>query len=309
MTNNIFKSFSILVMVLYSLISCRDTFSETGDLLKDINYNAHTMGDQRYLYQETTSADTIAEYKYAGKQLIQIKGIDRMTYMSYSGDQVNQIRHIYKTDADSTHFTQNLIYNIAGSGKLDKITEQKSFFVFPTTPQGNLLETKYYAEYDITYNGAGKVATILKKEATLLPDPCHPHVQEPIFVYQTYKRIILTYDATNTNVVASKTESGAIDHCSMTLSAPVFERNYEYLEYDGLKSPYKLLPYEYLIFRISQAEDSYEGYIFSPQTPEILKRSGTAIPVPQELATSKRKYDKDNYLTLGWFRVFEYRPL
>ena len=79
-------------MVLYSLISCRDTFSETGDLLKDINYNAHTMGDQRYLYQETTSADTIAEYKYAGKQLIQIKGIDRMTYMSYSGDQVNQIR-------------------------------------------------------------------------------------------------------------------------------------------------------------------------------------------------------------------------
>ena len=291
-----------------ALVSCSDRLSETGDLLNNIKYDPMTMGDERYLYQEVTSADTIAGYHYSGRQLVQVKGRNARSYISYSGDQVNQIKHVHKTNADSTYFTQNMIYNISGSGKLDKISEQKSYFVFPATAQDSLVETKYYAEYDITYNSAGKVHTILKKEATLLPDPCHPHVQTPIFVYQTFKRITLTYDAANINVIGSVTESGTIDHCSMALSAPVFVRNYEYLEYDGLKSPYRLLPYEYLIFRISQAEDSYEGYIFSPQTPEILKRSGSGIPVPQQLATSTRKYDRDHYLTLGWFRVFEYRP-
>lgn len=294
---NIIRLLSILFAIAISLVACRDTDVQ-GDLLRGFKYGQNTMGDDRFLYQEVTSSDTLAQYHYTGRKLSHITGKKYRTQIEYSGDRVSVISH-HSTlpNGDIVTLTQDFVYStVSGGDVLEKIIEKKEVKTPASVPGGAEVIRNFHATYDITYNAQKKIETILKQEGEAVAG---------VPTLTNYTKNIFTYDANVKNITQNTIEEGTLS--AGVLSAPVSTHIFEYIEYDERKSPYQLLQIEYLVHRLSLQKGA-EAHIFSQQTPKKYTHSGSSIPVPLSISNGELEYDADGYLTVGWQRIFEYRP-
>lgn len=294
---NIIRLLSAFFLLSLSLVSCRDT-DLNGDLLQGFNYNENTIGDNRYLYQEVTSSDTLAQYQYMGKKLTLITGKGYRTDISYSGDKVSTITHnATLANGDNIKLTQDFVYNILGTNTLDKIIEKKQITIPATTPNGSPTIKNYHTTYDLTYNTQNKITNILQKSGEVIVGAS--------FSANEYTKFSFIYHSNSENIAQNAMEKGSIN--ANILSSPTSTESFEYTEYDAQKSPYSLLPMEYLLHRLF-LNNGTEAHIFSQQNPKKYTHSGSNIPVPQTYTNTELIYDADNYLKAGWQRMFEYKP-
>lgn len=266
--------------------------------MQNINYGTPVLGENRYLYQEVTSSDTIAEYRYAGRRLSQVKGEKSLLTLAYTGDQMASMTLNQKfASGDSIAVVKELVYNLTGTGKLDRINET-AVRITPAVTAGNpptVLNTR--SSYDITYGGSGKPTVILKKTGVFVTG-------QPLML-NSYERWRISYSTLETNATQLIYDRGTISGTALTAAATVL---YEYGAFDGKRSPYSLLPMEYRIHRLVDNSSTDKAIVLSDNNGTDLRITGTGYIVPYTYRNTGLAYDALNFLTAGWSRTFAYRP-
>lgn len=292
---SIYTLFAALLLLI--LGSCKDE-RVPEDLLRNINYTPPVLGENRYLYQEVTSSDTIAEYRYAGRRLVQVKGEKSLLTITYAGDQMASMTLNQKfASGDSIAVVKDLVYNLTGTGKLDRINET-AVHVIPAATAGaspTVINTR--SSYDITYGNTKKPTVILKKSGIF-------QVGQPV-VLTSYERWRLSYGAQESNATQLIYDLGTLNGTTLT---PVSTVLYEYGGFDTKRSPYTLLPMEYRIHRLIDNSSADKAIVVSDNTPTDLRITGTGYIVPYTYKNTGLAYDPLNFLTAGWNRTFVYKP-
>lgn len=283
-------------LLLLILGSCKDE-RISDDLLQNISYVTPVLGENRYLYQEVTSSDTIAEYRYAGRHLAQVKGEKSVLNMSYTGDQIASMTLNQKfASGDSIAVVKDLVYNLTGTGKLDRINET-AVRVIPAATAGTpptVINTR--SSYDITYGNA-KPTVILKKTGNF-------QVGQSL-VLDSYERWRISYGPQDANVIQLIYDRGTISGTTLTPAATVL---YEYGGFDAKRSPYTLLPLEYRIYRLVDNSSTDKAIVLSDNNGTDLRITGTGYTIPYTYRNTGLAYDPLNFLTAGWNRTFIYKP-
>ncbi len=287
----------ISLFLVSAIHSCKKIGDDDGNLLNDMGLNNGLLGENRFLYQEVTSADTIAEYHYTGRKLTKVLGDSTLTNIIYSGDLINSIDFNGIVEGDSIVYTQLFNYNPNNNNILSNITETKSIYkkikaqhLLPPP----LVATKTKSKYDITFNTAGKLDNVIKKTGNDLP--------LTTFNFTSYQKTTYTYDALQ-NVTKAAVAYGGV--AAGVLQAPSNNVAYDFGNYDDKKSPYRLIPFGYLLHK--SFENSFNNYRFSPNNPKRVMLSGDLIPVPIPYNTLYT-YDHLGYALTGWGVNYEYRP-
>lgn len=283
-------------LLLLILGSCKDE-RISNDLLQNINYVTPVLGENRYLYQEVTSSDTIAEYRYVGRHLAQVKGEKSLLNLSYTGDQIASMTLNQKfASGDSIAVVKDLVYNLTGTGKLDRINET-AVRIVPATTAGTpptVINTR--SSYDITY-GNGKPTVILKKTGYF-------QVGQSL-VLNSYERWRLAYGPQEANVIQLIYDRGTVNGTMLTAAATIL---YEYGGFDAKRSPYTLLPLEYRIHRLVDNSSTDKAIVLSDNNGTDLRITGTGYTIPYNYRNTGLAYDPLNFLTAGWNRTFVYKP-
>ncbi len=290
---NLIYLFVSLFLVL-SAHSCKRLGDDDGNLLNNMDGNQGGLGEDRFLYQEVTSADTIAGYHYNGRKLVEVIGDSTVTKITYSGDQINKIDFIGIVDGDSISYAQLFNYEATNNAKLTTITETRS--VYPniaaqTTP---LTFEKSRSLYEIKFNANAKLDTVTMKSGVEVPAQA--------FAFTSYEKSAYAYDALWNVTKVTKTYGGVTGN---VLGAPLVNEAYDYSNYDDKRNPYSLLPFGYLLHK--SFENSFNSYRFSVNNPKRVMFTSDQIPLPITFNTLYT-YDALGYAISGWGTNYEYRP-
>lgn len=282
------------LFVVLSIQSCKRMGDDDGNLLNNMGVNNNLLGEDRFLYQEVTSSDTIAFYQYTGRKLTSVIGNDAITKISYSGDLINKIEYNGLVNGDSIAYVQLFNYNPANNNILSNITETRSVYIDIDNQTPPLVADKTKSIYEITFDNKGKLSSVLKKTGNDIP--------LTTFAFTTYEKTNYTYDAlknvSNAEIFYGGVSGGAIDPPSNKIA-------FEFANYDENRSPYTLIPFGYLLHK-SFENPSY-NYRFSPNNPKRIILTGDLIAVPITFNTLYT-YDHLKYALTGWVQYYEYRP-
>ena len=284
----------VSIFIVLSIHSCKRIGDKDGNLLNDMGQNDGLLGEDRFLYQEVTSADTIAEYHYTGRKLTKVIGDSTVTNISYSGELIHKIDFNGVVEGDSISYTQLFNYSVTDVNLLTNITETKKVFeniANQTTLPLVSVNTK--SKYDVVFE-ADKLKSVVKMTGKDIPLTA--------FQFTSYDKTTYSYDAKN-NVTKAAVQSGNVT--AGALDAPIRDISFDYYEYDDKRSPYKLLPFGYLLHKTF--ENAHYNYRFSPHNPKRIILAGNVIPVPVPHNTLYT-YDHLGFALTGWGLNYEYRP-
>lgn len=302
--------FVLLLVGVSTIHSCKDLLDEDGNPLLDINNNSGLNGP-RALYREITDSDTLATYYYNGLQLNRvITDSASVTNIAWSGDKISRVD--FKgfldldsdgdLDKDSISYTQQFTYG--NTGKLETISENRSFFKRTTVPPSPIpgpqtLYKKTKSLYKIKYDAAtAKLDSIIMQNG---PDtPGNP-------AFTDYSKTKYQYIGDNVSTVIRHygPMSGGI------FGAPVTKYAYNYSNYDAKINPFTLIPTGYKISRLLSTEiNDEESWILSPNSPKRLSITDLMPPVPVPVIFSTDyNYDPQTYMTKGFGKNYIYKPL
>ncbi|CAA7390379.1 hypothetical protein [Chryseobacterium fistulae] len=303
--------FILLSASLFSINSCKDLLDEDGNPLVDVNNNTGLIGP-RALYREITDNGILAEYHYSGLLLTKvITDSASITDIMYSGDKVSKINFNGfldldgngNLDTDSISFSQ--LFTYTSNGKLDMITENRSFFrrgapVPPAILGPQLLYKKTKSVYNLKYNSStNKLDSIIMNEGPVVSGTQSPFTNYSVTKYQ--------YEGDNI--------SGVVRHygplSGNTQGAPIIKLGYSYTSYDTQISPYTLLPFEYKISSILSTDANDErSLMLSPNSPKKVSVTDLTQPIPAPINfTTNYSYDPQTYMIRGFGINYIYKPL
>ncbi|WP_294272372.1 hypothetical protein [uncultured Chryseobacterium sp.] len=302
--------FILLLAGLSAVHSCKDLLDENGDPLLDINENTGLNGP-RALFREITDSDTLAEYHYNGSLLSRvITDSASITDVMWSGDKISKIT--FKgfldldgdgdLDKDSISYTQ--LFTYGNSGKLETISENRSFFkrtTLPpsTTPGPQTLYKKTKSLYTLKYATAtSKLDSIIMRNGPDAPGTIG---------FQDYSKTKYEYLGDNISKVTRKYGPLNGNAFGSVLTAYA----YEYTNYDDKISPFTLIPFGYKISRILSTErNDIESSMLSPNSPKRLSVTDLMTPVPAPVIFSTDyNYDAQSYMKKGFGVNYIYKPL
>lgn len=292
MKNILYLAMSLFLVL--SVQSCKEMGDADNNLLNDMGLNQGGLGEDRFLHQEVTSADTIAEYHYNGRKLVEVIGDSTITTINYSGEQINRIDFVGVVEGDSIIYTQLYNYSPTDHTKLTTITETRSVYEDIASQTAPLVFEKSRSQFDIKFNAAAKLDSVIMKHGVEIP--------AQTFEFTSYKKTGYTYDALQNVAKVANLYGGLAGNVFL---APTVEESFEFTEYDAGRSPYTLIPFGYLLHKTF--ENSYNGYRFSPNNPKRVLYSSNQIPVPVG-SNTLFTYDALNYAISGWGVNYEYRP-
>ncbi|WP_294284081.1 hypothetical protein [uncultured Chryseobacterium sp.] len=305
--------FILILVGVSSVHSCKEIMDENGDPLVDINGNSGLNGP-RALYREITDSDTLATYYYNGLQLSKVvtDSMNSTADIAWSGDKISRVdfRGFLdidgngKLDKDSITYNQQFTYG--STGRLETISESRSFFKRSTTapytvaapgPQTLYLKTKTI--YGIKYSAAtAKLDSINMRTG--------PEVAGAPS-YNKYSKVKFEYSGDN----VSKVTKFAGNMTGSVMSAPGEKLSFEYSNYDDKINPFTLLPPVYKISRIlSTQNNQVKSWILSPNSPTRYSITNLAQPIPTSVFFSTNyNYDAQTYMRKGYGVNYIYKPL
>lgn len=284
--------FFVCVFMAFAVQSCKRMGDDDGNLLNDMDANQPGLHGPRFLYREVMGGIVMNQYGYELLKLVKVTNQNETTTISYSGDRIYKIEYDGKKGSDRTTFTR--FFNYApNTNTVTTITETKSFypnFALPTPPP--VQKTK--ALYTLTYQGDKKLKQIKMEEG--------PDVVGTAFTYTNYFTADVTYNAELTNVVKVDMKYGGM--VAGVMNPPSAFMTYNYIDYDDKKSPYTLLPFEYLVSVM--IDNPYRSYYLSQNNPK--RTSSTDYVNPAVFSGTLYTYDPQGYALTGYGYDFDYRP-
>lgn len=277
-----------------SIHSCKRIGDDDGNLLVDMDANQGGLGKDRFLYQEVTSADTVAGYFYNQRNLAKVIGDSTITNITYSGSLINKIEFNGVIEGDSISYSQLFNYDATNNNRISYITETKSVYADIAAQIAPLTFTKSKSLYDLKYNTAGKLEEVTKKSGDEIP--------LQTFVFTSYLQTAYTYDAL-WNVTKNTIKAGGIS--GGVLQTASENMTFEYSNYDDKINPAQLLPFGYILHK--SFENSFNNYRFSPNNPKRVVYTSDLVPLPLTFNTLYT-YDALGYALSGFGINYEYRP-
>lgn len=246
------------------MVSCTPNQAEDGDLLKGINYN--------WTSENTTT-------KQLKKMESHMKDEDTGTIenhgytYSYSGNKLLS----YKDDAGET-----TKFDYGSNNKISKVysQDQVSVFEYSGNNVSKVVTTltgvgKITANY--TYNGNKLIKTVSIQEYTI-PFPMKMYVEN-------------NYQYQGENVMSSLVKGGMYNPVTGNLEMDPEDKTISYT-YDAKKSPYKLLPPEYILL-LAGIGPQGGAYLSANNFEKITILQAGAT----QTMTFSHQYDHDNYPT------------
>ncbi len=280
------------VFTLVALDSCKRLEDQDGNLLNDMDANQGGLTGDRFLFQEVTAADTLAEYHYSGMKLTSVLTDSAKTTVSYNGDQLNKIEFRGLEDGDSIVIDRFFNYDV--NAKLTYITEVNT--VYPkTTPPDPVIPVTWKTLYDVYLSPAQKLDSIVAKTGQ--------DIAGQAFAFTNYRKWNYTYDIRN-NVSAVEYRVGPFagnvfgPHTSFLTTA--------FADYDEMKNPYSLLPFGYVLSK--NLDDPKNGYWFSPNNPKRILSTLEGFPPVVNTVSTLYTYDPQGYALSGFGINYDYRP-
>lgn len=297
----------ILLLAGFSAIhSCKDLLDEDGNPLVDLN-NTNGLIGPRALFREITDADTLSEYHYSGLLLTKvITDSASITDVMYSGDKVSKITfngfldldNDGNLDKDSISYTQ--LFTYGNTGKLETISENRSFFKRDPATAPQTLYQKTKTLYNLKYDGStNKLDSIIKRSGL--------DVSGTPFAYTDYSKTKYEYLGDNVSKVTKHYGPMA----GGVFGAPTEKYGYDFSNYDARISAYSLLPFAYKVsVLLSTKFNDQKSLILSPNSPKRLAITDLTLPVPTPVIFSTDyNYDPQTYVTKGFGINFIYKPL
>ncbi len=282
----------VCAFMAFSVQSCKRIGDEDGNLLNDMDANQPGLHGPRFLYREVMGGIVMNEYKYDLLKVVEVKNQNETTTISYSGDRIYKIDYDGNDGTDRTVYTR--FFNYApNSDVVTSITENETFhpdFLQTTPPPVQ----KRKALYTLTYVADKKLEKIEMKQG--------PDVVGVPFEYTNYSTAEYFYDAENKNVTKVDMKYGGI--VAGVFSPPAELMTYNYMDYDDKKTPYSLLPFEYLVS--VTLDNPYLNYYHSENNPKRTSSNNYFDPI--QYAGTLYTYDPQGYALTGFGYDFDYRP-
>ncbi len=286
--------FTVLLTV-FAINSCDRMEDHDGNLLNDLDANQLGITGDRFLYQEESSIDTLAQYQYNGRKLVGVITPEGVTTIVYSGELINKISYVGIESGTEIKYTQLFTYDQTGK-KIVTITENR-------TEQDNILNTTpdpietFKTIYNVTYAGSStnKLETVIGMTGQVIP--------LTTFAYTSYEKATFTYDAKANVSKVVKDYGGVVGGVP---GASVQEDTYTFSNYDQMKNPYfNLLPFSYIVS--NTLTDPIRSYWFSKNNPKDISLSNISLPIPITYSTTYT-YDPQSYPLSGFGTNYDYRP-
>lgn len=283
----------LAIFIVASTQSCSRVGDEDGDLLNNLDHNQGGLSADRFLYQEFNSVDTLAEYHYSGRRLVEVLNPRSKTNIIYNGELINKITSYQIVGVDSTAYTQYLTYD--GTAKYIKNISEvgATYKAYKATTPGPIL--RYKAVHDLTYNADATLKDITTKNGADNPAVA--------FQYTSYVRNTFTFGADKKNVIKVVRDIGP--YTSAGFGAAAQQKVYSYLDYDSKIAPHTLLPFGYNV--TSLLKDVAKNQWLSANNPKQIVITDEMIPTPTVLTTNYT-YDPLGYMLSGFGRNYDYRP-
>lgn len=282
----------VCAVTAFSIHSCKRVGDDDGNLLNDMDANQPGLHGPRFLYQEMMGGIGINQYGYDLLKLVTVKNPLETTTISYSGDRIYKIDYDGWVGDDRTIITR--FFNYApNTNVVTSITENETFYQDSSLPTPPPI-VKRKALYTITYQGEKKLEKIEMKQGKDV-------VGQP-FVYTNYSIAEYTYDADKKNVVKVDMKYGGI--VAGNFDPPTALMTYNYMDYDDKKTPYSLLPFEYLLS--VSLDNPYLNYYHSQNNPRRISSNDYVNPI--QLKNTLYTYDPQGYPLTGFGMDFDYRP-
>lgn len=279
--------------IIASTESCKRVMDEDGDLLINLDENQGGLTGDRFLYQEVNSVDTIAQYNYNGKKLVEVLNVKSKTNINYNGELINKINFYKVVGADSIVSTQYFAYD-ATAKMITSISEVgTTYFAYKATTPGPI--EKYKSVHDFTYTPDSKLKDITSRTGDDVPGIP--------FEFTSYIKYGFTFDAAKKNVTKVVRDSGP--YSAGTFGPAAEQLVFTYSEFDEKINPYTLLPFGYKAAAL--LDDTAKFYWLSGNNPKKLVITNELSPTPTIISTMY-SYDAQDYVLSGFGKNYDYRP-
>ena len=283
----------VAFFIVASTQSCKRLGDEDGNLLNNLDANAGGLTGARYLHQEVNSVDTLAEYHYNGKKMVEVLNPKSRTNINYNGELINKLTFYRVVGADSLVYTQFFSYD-ATAKYITNISEVGTTYLAYKAPTPGAIE-KYKSIHNMEYTADNVLQSITTKTGKEIPTFS--------FEFTSYVKNTFTFDATNKNVLSVTRDSGPF--AGGIFGAPAEQRIFAFSEYDEKINPQTLLPFGY---KISVMLDNARKYYWiSENNPKKVTITTEVSPIPTVLGTSYT-YDPQDYALSGFGSNYDYRP-
>lgn len=280
------------LFTLFAIDSCKRLEDQDGNLLNDMDANQGGITGPRFLHQEVTASDTLAEYRYTGMKLTKVLQDKAYTNITYNGDQLNKIEFRGKVGGDSIAFDR--FFNYDPTAKLSYITEVHT--VYPaTTPPAPVVPVTWKTLYNVYFSPAKKLDSVVAKTGQ--------EIAGVPFAFSNYRKWNYTYDIRN-NVPKVEYRIGPL---SGNVQGPVTAfLTTVFADYDEMKNPYSLLPFGYVLSKTF--DDSKNAYWFSTNNPKRIISTLDGFPPVVNTVSTLYTYDPQGYALTGFGINYDYRP-
>lgn len=283
----------VAIFLVASTQSCKRLGDEDGDLLNNLDANQGGLTGARFLYQEVNSVDTLAEYHYTGKRLVEVLNPKSKTNIVYNGELINKITSYQVDGPDSLAYTQYFTYD-ATAKYITVISEVGANYLnYKNATPGPIV--KYKAVHDFDYNADKTLKSITSRNGE----------DDPAFTFEFTSYVIntFTFDGTKTNVIKVVRDSGP--YAGGVFGPAAAQDVYNYSDFDDKINPQTLLPFGYKAS--AMLDDTSKYYWISSNNPKKVTITTELSPIPIEITTSYT-YDAQDYALSGFGSNYDYRP-
>lgn len=283
----------VALFIVASTQSCKRVGDLDGDLLNNLSANQGGLTADRFLYQQVNSVDTIAEYHYSGRRLVEVLNKKSKTNITYNGELINKITFYQVVGADSLAYTQYFTYD-ATAKFVKSISEIGATYVdYKNTTPGAIV--KYKAVHDLTYNTDSTLKDITSRTGDEVPGA--------VFQFTSYVKNGFTFDATKKNVTKVIRDEGP--YTMGTFGPAASQLVYNYLDYDDKIQPQIYLPFAYKTSAL--LDDAFKFQWYSSNNPKQIVITDELVPLPTILTTNY-SYDAQDFTLSGFGSNYDYRP-
>lgn len=284
----------VALFLVASTTSCKRLSGEDGGLLNNLDANQGGLIGDRFLFQEVNSVDTLAEYHYTGKRLVEVLNPKSKTNITYNGELINKLEFYEVVGADSLAYIQYYTYDSTAKF-ITSISEVGATYLAYKAPTPGAI-VRYKALHDFAYNTDKTLKTITSRNG--IDNPALP------FQYTSYVRNTFTFNTIKTNVTKVIREVGPF---SAGVYGPATAQDiYDFSDYDDKFNPQSLLPFGYKASAL--LDDTSKYYWISLNNPKrVTITTGITPPIVTGFNTNYT-YDAQNYALSGFGSNYDYRP-
>ncbi|MFC6267110.1 hypothetical protein [Frigoriflavimonas asaccharolytica] len=284
----------VALFIIASTQSCKRLGDVDGDLLNNLDANQGGLIGSRFLYQEVNSVDTLAEYHYTGKKLVEVLNPKSKTKITYNGELINKLEFYEVVGADSLAYIQYYTYDSTAKFITSISEVGATYMAYKAVIPGAIV--RYKAIHDFAYNTDKSLKTIRSRNG--IDNPALA------FEYTSYVLNTFTFNTAKTNVTKVTRDVGP--YAAGAFGPSTAQDIYDFSDYDDKFNPQSLLPFGYKASAL--LDDTSKFYWLSLNNPKrVTLTTGVAPPVVTSYNTNYT-YDPQNYALSGFGSNYDYRP-